>query len=457
MSRKKAIQRAENLYDSGTFFNSLSELIACKTDGSEKAKNYYLVKIIAPRLEAIGFTCRIIENKVDVTCPFLIANRLEDEDKITVLSYGHGDTVPGMDDKWASNRSPWELRKEDDRWFGRGSADNKGQHLINFTALECILEEKGELGVNVVILLETGEESGSPGLQQLCEDEKIALQADLFIASDGPRIHPEVPTIFGGSRGVFNFDISVELRGSGHHSGNWGGLLANPGILLSHAIASMIDKNGKILIPELNNKPIPQKIRDALLELEIPETTHPKIDKFWGGTDKCSAEKVYGQNSFDVLAFECGNTKAPVHAIPPKAWARCHIRFTKDYDPSYFERAIRKHLDAHGFTDVKIGGTLDALNGATRMDPDNPWVEFTLSSFRKTMDQKIAFLPNLGGSLPNDTFSQILNLPTIWVPHSYSGCCQHAPDEHLLGSIVREGLQLMTGLFWDLSLPRQAF
>jgi hypothetical protein len=44
----------------------------------------------------------------------------------------------------------------------------------------------------------------------------------------------------------------------------------------------------------------------------------------------------------------------------------------------------------------------------------------------------------------------VLNLKTIWVPHSYAGCSQHAPNEHLLAPIAREGLGLMAGLFWDL-------
>jgi hypothetical protein len=59
-------------------------------------------------------------------------------------------------------------------------------------------------------------------------------------------------------------------------------------------------------------------------------------------------------------------------------------------------------------------------------------------------------LPNLGGSLPNEVFADILGLPTVWVPHSYAGCKQHAPDEHLLAPVVREALQIMAGLFWDL-------
>jgi hypothetical protein len=59
-------------------------------------------------------------------------------------------------------------------------------------------------------------------------------------------------------------------------------------------------------------------------------------------------------------------------------------------------------------------------------------------------------LPNIGGSLPNDIFADVLHLKTIWVPHSYAGCSQHAPNEHLLAPIVRQGLGLMAGLFWDL-------
>jgi hypothetical protein len=59
-------------------------------------------------------------------------------------------------------------------------------------------------------------------------------------------------------------------------------------------------------------------------------------------------------------------------------------------------------------------------------------------------------LPNLGGSLPNDIFADVLGLPTVWIPHSYAGCSQHAPNEHLLASVAREALGLMAGLWWDL-------
>ena len=61
-----------------------------------------------------------------------------------------------------------------------------------------------------------------------------------------------------------------------------------------------------------------------------------------------------------------------------------------------------------------------------------------------------ARLTSRGGSVPIGGFGGIVGLPGLWVPHSYPGCGQHAPDEHLPIAIAREGLAIMTRLFWDL-------
>jgi hypothetical protein len=92
---------------------------------------------------------------------------------------------------------------------------------------------------------------------------------------------------------------------------------------------------------------------------------------------------------------------------------------------------------------------------ASRTDLANPWIDWAVSSIKKTTGKQAAVLPNFGGSLPNDVFSDVLGLPTIWVPHSYPGCSQHAPDEHILLSVTEEALGIMAGLFWDLGeVPR---
>jgi hypothetical protein len=126
------------------------------------------------------------------------------------------------------------------------------------------------------------------------------------------------------------------------------------------------------------------------------------------------------------------------------------LRYVVGTDPHAVVPAIRAHLDAAGFASVEVAHARDDMFIATRLDPDDPWVTFALVSIATTTGKKPALLPNLGGSLPNDVFADILKLPTVWIPHSYGACGQHAPDEHCLKSLIDEALRMMAGLFWDL-------
>ena len=109
---------------------------------------------------------------------------------------------------------------------------------------------------------------------------------------------------------------------------------------------------------------------------------------------------------------------------------------------------LRAHLDAEGLQQVEVEVVASAA--ASRTPVSDPWVDWAAQSMARSTGKSIAILPNLAGTLPNDVFSDILGLPTLWVPHSYPACAQHAPNEHLLVDVAREGLQIMGGLFWDL-------
>ncbi|MEO8751955.1 MAG: M20 family metallopeptidase [Casimicrobiaceae bacterium] len=452
--RGDAIAAAQAWFDAGGLAADIERRVAWRTE-SQRADagailRGYLTDEIGPSLATLGFTSRIVENPVAGSGPFLIGERLEDPARPTVLMYGHGDVVLGYDSQWRAGLSPWQLTVEGDRWYGRGTADNKGQHSINLAALARVIEARGRLGFNVKLLLETGEEMGSPGLRAVCERERAALAADVLIASDGPRLRAERPTLFLGSRGAFNFDLTVALRSGGHHSGNWGGLLANPGTILANAIATLVDAHGRILVEALRPPPIPESVRAALADIVPGEPGGPEIDAGWGEPSLTSAERVFAWNSLEVLAFVTGNPEHPVNAIPPRASAHMQLRFVVGCAPERFVPALRAHLDAHGFALVDVAAARVAVMHATRLDPAHPWVQWVAASVAATTGRAPAILPNLGGSLPNDCFADVLGLPTVWVPHSYPACSQHAPNEHLLGSVAREGLAMMTGIFWDL-------
>jgi acetylornithine deacetylase/succinyl-diaminopimelate desuccinylase-like protein len=473
MSRDATLERAGHHFDSGAFLQELARRVAVRTESQDPASGAelerYLSGEIGPSLAALGFTFEVFPNPEpgDVPKgPFLIATRHESDDLPTVLMYGHADVIRGQDKSWTRGAGPWQVKLDGERIYGRGTADNKGQHSINIAALACVLASRGgpksRLGFNVKWLFETGEETGSPGLAAFCNTQREALAADALIASDGPRLHRNRPTVFLGTRGVANFDLSLTLREGAHHSGNWGGLLRNPGTVLANAIACLVDGNGVIRIPALRPPPIPDNVREALRGLGGSafggDPGDPEVNTDWGEPGLTPAERVIAWNTLEVLAMVTGNPQHPINAIPPSAKATMHMRFVVGTETGRLREAVREHLDAHGFGLVEVGEPV--VMAATRLDPDNAWVRFTLASIEQSTGLKPALLPNLGGSLPNDVFSDILGLPTVWVPHSYAACSQHAPDEHLLAPVARQALQLMSGLFWDIgergaTLPRR--
>lgn len=455
MTRESAISRATRHYDEGRFIEDLARRVAIRTESqipeSRPYMDVYLKQEIAPAFERMGFKVEILPNPVDGVGPILLAERIEDPSLPTVLSYGHGDVIRGLAEQWREGLSPWTLKQEGERYYGRGSADNKAQHSINMAAFETVIAERGRLGFNAKFMLETGEELSSPGLRAFCEQHREKLKADVFIASDGPRVSARRPTLYMGSRGAVNLTFTVELREGAHHSGNWGGLLANPGVILAHALASIVTREGQVRVRDLLPTHIPENIRAVLRDCAPePEEGEPTIDEAWGEPGLTPAEKVYAWNTFEILAFRTGNPDNPVNAIPGKATATCQIRFVVGSDPNTFIPVLRRHLDDNGYGMVKIEMARKFFMQATRLDPDHPWVQWAADSIQRSTGVAPAILPNLGGSLPNDCFSEVLGLPTLWVPHSYPGCSQHAPNEHVLAPILREGLQVMTGLFWDL-------
>ena len=171
-------------------------------------------------------------------------------------------------------------------------------------------------------------------------------------------------------------------------------------------------------MPEWRPNTLTPAVRAALADLEIDAGPDgPRIDPDWGEPGLTPPERVFGWCSFEVLAFVTGNPERPVNAIPARASATCQLRYVVGVDANDILPALRRHLDRQGFANVKLAPARDAIFHATRLDPDSPWVKWTVSSIERTTGKKPAILPNLGGSLPNEVFAHTLGLPTVWIPH----------------------------------------
>lgn len=463
MTASTARQAAITAFDSGAFARTLASLVAYPTESQNPARSdmlrAYLTDAIGPLLEAAGFSLSLHDNPVKGGGPFLVAQRLEEGAALTVLSYGHGDVVGGMIGEWADDHAPFDLAETETRLYGRGTADNKGQHLINLMALEAASAARGgKLGYNVKILIEMSEEIGSLGLREFAMANRELLSADILIGSDGPRVAPDMPTVVLGTRGAMNFALSVKLRQEAHHSGNWGGFIADPAVILAHAIAAISTCEGVIQVPEWRPASLDPAQRKALEGCPFDAGDGPdRPDDGWGEPGLSLWEKAALWSSFAVLAIEHGTPQNPVNAVQPMARAHCGLRFTSGIDQDDILPALRRFLDARGFDMVTIETEPDSVDfPATTGNPDSDWVRWVSASLERSLGKPVQVLPSLGGSLPNDVFTTVLGLETLWLPHSYNSCGQHAPDEHLLKSVTREALSLMAGLWWDLGDKAQS-
>ena len=214
MNRAEAISRAGQHLHSGEFLAELDRRVAYPTESQNPDRGEvlraYLEQELLPAFSELGFSGRLIELPTG-KAPYLLAEVRESR------------SAAYRSDVWARRRRRWHGKRvarqsrsvacnpgrEQD--LGRGTADNKGQHSINLAALRAVHQARGgRLGFNAKFIIEMGEEIGSPDLRQVCELLRGELSADLFLASDGPRLSADRPTIFLGCRGAYEF-ISTSI------------------------------------------------------------------------------------------------------------------------------------------------------------------------------------------------------------------------------------------------------
>jgi len=456
-TRNGAMARAQAALDDGSFLEDLRRRVAIPTEsqvaGRQPDLYRYCTDEIGPSFKKMGWDVQIFDNPVKERGPILIAQRIEGKGLPTMLGYGHGDVVRAIKSEWREGLDPWVMKIEDNKIYGRGVVDNKGQHTLAMHALHAVQQERGgRLGFNAKFMVETGEEQGSPGLDAFIKDHKELLAADFFLGLDGPRQSFSRPEINLGCRGGVMFDLVCDLRKIALHSGHWGGVMKDAGLRLAQALTAIVSTDGRIQVPELLPRHVPESVLRAARAMVIdPVPGMPDPDKDWGEPGLSKPEKVYAWTSFIVLAYSCGNPDNPVNAVPGYAKARCQIRHTVDTDRATFIPAIRRFLDERGFQDITIGTEVGRdLFSPSRTDPDHPWAQWVARSMERSYGTPPNLTPNSSGSNPSEMFKVHLDVPVMWAGQSYAGCSQHGPNEHGLKTLFHEGLGYMAGVYWDL-------
>lgn len=191
--------------------------------------------------------------------PVVIARYGNDKTKKTILVYGHYDVQPALkEDGWATE--PFELTIDDkDRMYGRGSTDDKGPVLGWLNAIDAHRKAGIDFPINLLMCFEGMEEYGSEGLDDFIKDEakKFFADTDAVCISDNYWLGTEKPCLTYGLRGCNYYSVTVSGPGQDLHSGVFGGTAQEPMTDLVRVMGSLVDTNGKILIPGIDDDVAP--------------------------------------------------------------------------------------------------------------------------------------------------------------------------------------------------------
>lgn len=191
-----------------------------------------MCEIIADKLKKLGATVELrdIGNQtfpdgaVLPLPPVVLATLGNDPKKKTVVIYGHLDVQPAhKDDGW--DTEPFVLSERNGKLYGRGATDDKGPVLCWLHAIEAYQSLGIDIPVNLKMVFEGMEESGSLGLEELLfsEKDKFLTGTDYVCISDNYWLGCTKPCLTYGLRGVCAFAIVVECANKDLHSGVYGG------------------------------------------------------------------------------------------------------------------------------------------------------------------------------------------------------------------------------------------
>jgi len=313
---------------------------------------------VVARLKSAGIVnARAMETE---THPVVYGDWLNAGDESpTVLIYGHFDVQPADPlELWDS--PPFEPIIKDEKIYGRGATDDKGNMLAPILAVESLLKSGAKLPVNVKFFFEGQEEIGSPTLAPFVKANSELLRADMIISADGSQYGEDQPSLIRGLKGLMGCEICVTGAKGDQHSGMHGGGIANPVHALSHLIASMKDLEGKINIEGFYDDVEELKVADrkAIAEIPFDDDEYAKglgVSETFGEVGYTTAERLAARPTLELNGMWGGyQGKGIKTVLPSKAYAKITCRLVANQKPDKIYELIKTHVERNTPPGVKI-------------------------------------------------------------------------------------------------------
>ncbi|MEN8772415.1 MAG: dipeptidase [Akkermansiaceae bacterium] len=389
--------------------------------------------------------------------PVIVARNERTEGRPTVLIYGHYDVQP-VDPLELWDSAPFEPEIRDGKIWGRGGADNKGQHFVHMLGAEKTIKENGELPLNVIFLIEGEEEIGSPNLVPFLNEHKESLACDIIAVSDTGMVAPGVPTLGYGLRGITCLEVTVKGPSGDLHSGVYGGCVANPATAAARMVASLHHENGRIAVEGFYNDVIPLEDWEREMWAKVPGAGDEDFLKTTGSPEPFGepgytmAERLWARPTVEVNGFGSGyQGEGSKTVLPAEAMFKLSCRLVPGQDPVTVQQQVEDHLRKH----LPKGVTIEIHKGhsgkAYHNDPHSKFGKAAQTALTTAFGREPVLIRE-GGSIPIiQDMKEILGVDSLMLGLALPDCQIHAPNENYSVENFEKGIEMSRELLKELS------
>ena len=364
--------------------------------------------------------------------PIVYGEIVMGKNRPTVLVYGHYDVAPAdSNELWKTD--PFNPLIRNNRIYARGASDDKGQFIMHLIAAE-ILSKTNKLTTNIKFLIEGEEEIGSPSLKPFLKEKKNLLNSDVVIISDGIMQSKEAPSLETGYRGFCALDIEVIGANRELHSGEFGGIIANPIAVLSKMLASLHDDRNRICIPGfydnvISYSDVERKIQNSLIN-EEELANEIGVKEFWGEEGYSLTEKTTIRPTLEIHGILGGYTDTGIKSIiPSKARAKISSRLVPNQSSSVVLQLIADYLKS--ITPPAVETIFSYHPGCEpyTIDINNPYFRIAIKALTDVYNKR-PILRKDGGSLPLCFWiDEVLGIKSVLMGFGLQEDNMHGPNE----------------------------
>jgi len=384
--------------------------------------------------------------------PVLVARTPRVEGAPTFLVYGHYDVQPPEPfELWTS--PPFDPQVRGRSLFGRGTSDNKGQHLAHLNAVEAYLRTGTPLPCNLVFLIEGEEEIGSGALYRFLPEHRESLACSAVIISDNGIPGLQHPALTYALRGIAAIEVRIDGPSRDLHSGLFGGTVENPAMALCQLLARMRDDQGRVAVPGFYEDvlPLSEYERRQLARIPTTEEGYRQLTgapALFGEVGFTFEERRTARPTFEINGLTSGyQGEGSKTIIPSWASAKLTLRLVPNQQPGRVIAAVRDHL--HRLCPPTVRLTVRHGHGGEPylVSPEGPLAQGALKALEAGFGHP-ALLTREGGSIPIvSAFKSELNADTLLLGMALPDDNAHAPDEKFDLDAYAAGMRMAVHLW----------